>query len=186
MTARPIAPFRHPLRRDPRGWQIEDDDAAERLLQALEAFGLILAELTLHRFSRLGLDHHDHDLDLALRGLGTLAGRVGMSRLSWLTGVDETGRRRADHAQDDGTAAAIGERMRAVLDWLLVWNLADPDAPPAFRPPTPPPPAVRLALDELHAAAVYLDRRLTDQGLPGPGNRRRMARTTTRRSTNGG
>lgn len=182
MTAKPLAPFRHPLRRDPRGWQIEDDDVAERLLQALETFGLILAELTLHRFSRLGLDPSDHDLDLALRGLGTLAGRVGMSRLAWLTGIDETGARRSDSADDD-TARAVGERMRTVLDWLLVWDLTDPDAPPAFRKPSPPPARVRVALDELHAAATYLDRRARGQGNAGPGRRRNMVRTTTRRQS---
>lgn len=181
MTAAPLGALRRPLRRDPRGWQIEDDDAAERTLQALEAAGLIFAEMVLHRISRLGLDPTDHDLDLALRGLGTLAGRVGMSRLSWLTGVDEAGNARRDKAEDDGTAEAVGERLRLILRWLLEWDPINPDAPPTFRPPSSPPASVRIALDELHAAAVYLDRRLNDQGLPGPGGRRSMARTTTRR-----
>lgn len=177
-----LGPLRRPLRRDPTGWQIEDDQVAEATLQALEALGLITAEILLHRYSRLGLDPGDHDLDLALRGLGSLAGRVGMSRVAWLAGVDETGAVRRESA---GTpeAVAVGEAIRRVLRWLFVWDPTDPDQPPTLAPPLPPPPTVRLDLDELHAAAMYLDRRARDQGLPGPGSRRRMTRTTTRRRT---
>lgn len=179
-TIKPIAGFRRPLRRDPVNWQIEDDAVAEHALEALELLGLITAELLLHRISRLSLDAGDHDLDLALRAMGTTSGRVAMSRLAWLTGFDETGRRRQDTA---GTpeAEAVGERLRAILDWLFVWDLTNPDAPPQLRPPSPPSPRVRAALDELHAALFYLDRRARAQGLPGPGRRRTMVRTTTRR-----
>jgi hypothetical protein len=182
MSARatPLGPARKPFRNDPRGWQIEDDATAEALLEAAEAAGLIFLELVLHRLSRLSLEPGDHDLDLALRGLGTLAGRVGMSRLSWLTGIDELGRARQDKA---GTpeAEAVGEAMRRVLQWLLVWDPLDPDAPPELAPPSSPRPIVRLDLAELHAAATYLDRRARDQGTSGPGRRRSMVRTTTRR-----
>lgn len=184
MTARPIAAFRRPLRKDPRGWQIEDDVAAERTLQALEVLGLIFAEIVLHRVSRAGLAPGDPELDLSLRALGSVSGRVAMSRLAWMTGIDETGAKRKDQAGDPGgEAEAVGERMRAVLEWLLVWDLTDPDAPPVMRPPSPPPPTVILALRELWAAATYLDRRARSQGTTGPGSRRNMIRTTTRRRT---
>jgi hypothetical protein len=181
----PLSAYRGALRKDPRGWQIEDDAVAERTLQALEIFGLVFAEVVLHRVSRLNLDPGDNQLDLALRGLGTLSGRVAMSRLAWLTGIDETGAVRRDRA-DEAEAEAVGERMRAVLAWLLEWDLTDPDAPPQLRPPSPPPASVRLALSELHAAAMYLDRRARGQGTTGPGRRRSMVRTTTRRTSDHG
>jgi len=182
MTARatPLGPARKPLRNDPRGWPIEDDAIAEAPLAALEAAGLIVLELLLHRISRLGLDPTDPDLDLALRGLGTLSGRVGMSRLSWLSGIDETGRRRAESAGTD-EAQAVGEAMRRVLQWLLVWDPTNTNAPPTIAPPSVPRPTIRIDLDELHAAAVYLDRRARGQGTTGPGERRRIVNTTTRR-----
>lgn len=178
----PLAAPRTPLRKDPRGWQIEDDAVAERTLQALEILGLVFAEMVLHRIGRLGLDPNDHDLDLSLRALGSISGRVAMSRLAWLTGVDEAGNRRMDKA-DESEAEAVGLRMRAILHWLLEWDLTNPDAPPELRPPTPPPATVRLALSELWAAAMYLDRRAKGQGTSGPGARRNMIRTTTRRKT---
>lgn len=176
----PLGPARKPLRRDPAGWQIEDDPVAEETLRALEAAGLIMLEMVMHRLSRLGLDPGDHDLDLALRGLGTLAGRVGMTRLSWMTGTAEDGTKRAD-SKGTAEAEAVGEAMRRVLQWLLVWDPTDPDTPPSFAPPSPPRPTVRLDLDELHAAATYLDRRARGQGTTGPGRRRSMVRATTRR-----
>lgn len=181
MTTRPLAAFRHPLRKDPRGWQIEDDAAAERTLQALEILGLIFAEMVLHKISRVGLAPYDPDLDLSLRGLGSISGRVAMSRLAWLTGTDEAGNPRRDKA-DEAEAEAVGERMRAILNWLLVWDLTDPDQPPELRPPTEPPASVVLALRELWAASMYLDRRAKGQGTTGPGARRNMIRTTTRRT----
>lgn len=175
-----LGPSRRSLRRDPRGWQIEDDEVAERTLQALEAAGLIMLEMVFHRLSHMGLDHSDPELDLALRGLGSLAGRVGMSRLSWLSGFDEAGNPRADQA-GTSEAKAVGEAMRRVLQWLLHWHPTDIDAPPVFAPPSAPRPTVRLDLDELHAAAIYLDRRASGQGTSGPGARRRMVRSTTRK-----
>jgi hypothetical protein len=175
-----LGPQRKPLRNDPRGWVIEDHPTAEQTLRALEAAGLIVLELLLHRISRLTLDPNDHDLDLALRGLGTLGGRVGMSRLAWMTGTAPDGTKRADKA---GTpeAEAVGEAMRRVLEWLLIWDPTNSDLPPDLAPPSVPRPIVRLDLDELHAAAIYLDRRARAQGTTGPGARRRMVRTTTRR-----
>lgn len=180
MTAQPLGPQRKPLAKDPRGWVIEDDATAEQTLRALESAGLIVLELLLHRISRLGLDPNDHDLDLALRALGSISGRVGMSRLSWMTGISEAGTKRLDKA---GTpeAEAVGEAMRRVLQWLLVWDPTDPDLPPDLAPPSVPRPIVRLDLSELHAAAIYLDRRAGGQGTSGPGARRRMIRTTTRK-----
>jgi hypothetical protein len=185
VQGRPLGPSRKPIRKDPAGWQIEDDESAERLLQGLEALGLILVEMVLKRFSRLGLNPTDHDLDLALRGLGHTAGSIGMTRLSWLTGTDEVGRRRTESA---GTpeAEAIGEAMRRVAQWLLIWDPNDADSPPIFAPPSPPRPIVRLDLDELHAIALYLNRRASNQGTAGPGQRRKMVRTTSRRTSNGG
>lgn len=177
---RPFAAARRPLRNDPVAWQIEDDDVAEAALEAVEALGLLFAEMVLHRVSRLHLDPADGDLDLAVRAIGSVAGRVGMSRLAWLSGVDEAGHHRRDSADSD-SAKAVGEAMRRVTNWLLAWDLTDPDAPPQLRPPTPPSPTVRLDLDELHAALIYLDRRAGAQGLPGPGRRRSIVRTTTRR-----
>jgi hypothetical protein len=170
---------RKPLRKDPRGWQIEDDASAEACLQALEAAGLVFLEVFLKRLSRLPFEP---DTALALRGLGHTAGAHGMTRLTWSTGVDETGQRRADRA---GTpeAEAFGEAMRRVLNWLLIWDPTNPDAPPEVRPPSPPPAAVILDLDELHAAAVALNRRASSQGTRGRGSRRNMTRTTTRRRT---
>jgi hypothetical protein len=152
---------------------------AEEVLRSLEAAGLIVLELLLHRISRLGLNPVDHELDLALRGLGTSAGRVGMTRLSWQTGFDEVGVKRTEKA---GTpeAEAAGGAMRRVLQWLLIWDPRDPDLPPDLAPPSVPRPIVRLDLDELHAAATYLDRRARNQGTTGPGSRRRMVRTTRR------
>lgn len=180
--SQPLSAPRTPLRKDPRGWQIEDDAVAERTLQALEILGLIFAEMVLHRISRLNLDPADRDLDLSIRGLGSISGRVAMSRLAWLTGTDETGKRRMESA-DEAEAEAVGLRMRSILHWLLEWDLTDPDAPPELRPPTPPPASVRLALTELWAAAMYLDRRAKGQGTSGPGARRNMIRTTTRRKS---
>ena len=184
-NGRALGPARKPLRKDPRGWQIEDDATAEALLESLEAAGLIILELFLHRVSRLGLEPGDPDLDLALRGLGSLAGRVGMSRLSWLTGTDEVGRRRTERA---GTpeAEAVGEAIRRVLQWLLVWDPTDPEAVPTIAALSVPRPTVRLDLAELWAVATYLDRRARAQGMAGPGRRRSMVRQTTRRSSNGG
>ncbi len=181
----PLGPYRGTLRKDPAGWQIEDDETAERVLQALEILGLVFAEIVLHRVSRLSLDPHDSDLDLGLRGLGSLSGRVAMSRLAWLAGVDETGARRRDKA-GTAEAEAVGERMRAILNWLLVWNPTDPDQPPQLRPPSAPPASVRLAIAELYAGAMYLDRRARSQGTSGPGDRRSMVRTTTRRTSQHG
>lgn len=182
MTREPIAAFRQPLRRDPRGWQIEDDPMAEEALRAVETLGMIFAEMVLHRLSRAGLNPGDPDTDLALRAMGSVAGRVGMSRLAWQTGVDETGNPRRDSA---GTpeAEAAGERMRAVLNWLFEWDLNDPDAPPKLRTPSTPPATVRLALEELWAALLYFDRRAKGQGVVGPGQRRRVTRETTRRTS---
>lgn len=181
MTTPALGPQRKPLKKDPLGWVIEDDDTAEQTLRALEAAGLILLELVFHRISRLGLDPNDHDLDLALRGLGSLAGRVGMSRLSWMTGISEDGTKRLEKA---GTpeAEAVGEAMRRVLQWFLIWDPLDPDLPPTIAEPSVPRPIVRLDLDELHAAAIYLNRRAGGQGTSGPGPRRNMVRTTTRKS----
>ncbi len=178
MTAR-LGPQRKPLRTDPRGWMIEDDPVAEQTLRALEAAGLIVLELLLHRISRLQLDPNDHDLDLTLRALGTLSGRVGMSRISWMTGYAEDGTKRADKA-DTPEAEAVGEAVRRVLQWLLIWDPTNADLPPDIAPPSVPRPIVRLDLDELHAAAIYLDRRARGQGTAGPGRRRSMVRTTTR------
>jgi hypothetical protein len=177
-----LGPPRKPLRKDPEGWAIEDYPTAEALLQALEAAGLIFAEMLLKRVSRLGLDPNDHDLDLALRGLGHVAGSIGMTRLSWLTGVDEKGRKRQDSA-GTAEAEAVGEAMRRVLQWLLIWDPTDEDAPPTIAPPSPPRPIVRLDLDELHGAAIWLNRRASRQGNAGPGPRRRMVRETTRRTS---
>lgn len=184
MTRRtyPLAPHHRPLRKDPRGWQIEDDPVAEETLRALEVLGLIFAETALHRLSRLGLDPGDADLDLSLRALGSLSGRVAMSRLAWQTGIDETGVDRKDSA-GTAEAEAIGERLRDVLNWLFKWDMTDPDAPPQLREVTPPPPIVRVALQDLWAAALYLDRRAGAQGTTGPGRRRSMVRETTRRTS---
>jgi hypothetical protein len=169
---------RAPLRSDPAHWQIEDDAMAEAVLQGLEAVGLIFAEVFLRRIAEL--HRSDTGVNLALKGLGTLAGRVGMSRLTWMTGTDELGAIRSEGAGSD-EAAAAGSAFRRVLNWLLVWNPTDIEAPPALRPASPPPASVILDLDELHAAAIYLDRRARSQGLTGPGSRRRMVRSTTRR-----
>lgn len=177
-----LGPGRRPLRKDPAGWQIEDDASAEAFLQALEAAGLVVLELFLKRFAALGLDPGDHDLDLALRGIGHVAGSVGMTRLSWLTGTDELGRPRAESA-GTAEAEAFGAAMRRVLQWLLIWDPEDPDAPPAIAPPSVPRPVVRLDLDELHAAAVPFDRRARSQGAAGVGRRRSMTRSTSRRRT---
>ena len=179
MTTPALGPQRKPLRNDPRGWTIEDHATSEETLRALESAGLIVLELLLHRISRLTLDPNDHDLDLALRALGSISGRVGMSRLSWMTGISEDGTKRRDKA---GTpeAEAVGEAMRRVLEWLLIWDPTGPDLPPQLAPPSVPRPIVRLDLDELWAAAIHLDRRAKAQGTSGPGARRRMVRTTTR------
>lgn len=179
-NGRPLGPSRAPIRKDPRGWQIEDDPTAEALLQALEAAGLIMLEMVLKRFSRMGLEPGDHKLDLALRGLGHTAGSIGMTRLAWLTGTDEVGNPRRDKA-GTAEAEAVGEAMRRVLQWLLIWDPTNEDAPPVFAPPSVPRPTVRLDLDELHAVATYLNRRAHNQGTTGPGARRRMVRTTTRK-----
>jgi hypothetical protein len=111
------AGFREPLSKDPLGWQIDDDPVAEEALRSIEAFGMIFAEVVFHRLSRAGFDPFNPDLDLGLRSIGSLAGRVAMSRLTWQTGIDEQGVRRVDSA---GTqeALAAGERMRAILNWL--------------------------------------------------------------------
>lgn len=177
MTA--LGAARKPLRRDPLGMQIEDDAMAEQVLRGLEAAGLIVLELLLHRISRLGLDPNDHELDLALRSLGSLGGRVGMSRLSYMVGYDEAGLRRDEKA---GTpeAEAAGEAIRRFLEWLLIFDPINPDNPPELAPPSVPRPIVRLDLSELWNAALYLDRRARSQGTSGPGDRRRMVRTTTR------
>lgn len=180
-AARPLSPLHQPLRRaGAASWVIEDDAISELALEALEVLGLITAELLLHRISRVNLVAGDDDLDLALRAMGTVAGRVGMSRLTWLTGVDELGRPRRDSAGSED-AAAVGLRLRAILQWLFSWG-PDPDQPPQLRPTTPPPADVRVYLDDLWAALIHLDRRATAQGLPGPGRRRSIIRTTTRRS----
>lgn len=173
-------PARKPLRKDPRGWQIEDDPTAERVLQALEILGLIFAETMLKRLSHLHLDPTDDDLDLALRGLGHLSGSVAMTRLAWMTGIDETGIPRRDKA-DEPEAEDVGAAMRRVLNWIFEWDLADVNAPPKFRQPSPPPASVRIDLNELWASAIYLDRRARNQGTTGPGRRRDIVRTTTRR-----
>ena len=181
MTGIALGPARKPLHKDDAAtWQIEDDAVAEQTLRALEAAGLIVLELLLHRIARLGLDPNDHDLDLALKALGSVSGRVGMTRLTWMTGVAEDGIKRAE---SEGTpeAKAVGEAMRRVLQWLLIWDPTNPDAPPDLAPPSVPRPIVRLDLDELHASAFYLDRRAAAQGASGPGARRRMVRTTTRK-----
>lgn len=178
----PIAAFRQPLRRDPLAWQIEDDPMAEEALRAVETLGMIFAEMALHRLSRLGLNPGDPDTDLALRAMGSVSGRVAMSRLAWQTGTDELGRERQEKA-DTPEAEAAGERIRAVLHWLLEWDLTDPDQPPRLRQPSAPPPSVQLALNELWAALTYLDRRARDQGTSGPGRRRETVRTTTRRTS---
>lgn len=174
------APGWEALRQDPRGWSIENDEVAEEALAAVEALGMIFAEIALHRLSRLQLDPGDHDLDLALRALGHVAGSVAMSRLTWQTGIDEHGQRRQDWA---GTqeALAAGQRMRAVLSWLFEWDLTDPKAPPSLQKPSVPPPSVRLALDELWAAVVYYNRRASAQGTVGPGRRRSITRASTRK-----
>ena len=179
MTGRPLGPHRKAIAKDPGGSVIEDNAVSEELLRALEAAGLIVLELLLHRMSRLGLDPNDHDLDLALRGLGFTAGSVGMSRLSYQTGVDERGVKRTTKA---GTpeAEAVGDAMRRVLQWLLIWDPTDPDAPPTIAPPSVPRPIVRLDLTELYNAVLYLNRRARGQGATGPGARRRMVNTTTR------
>lgn len=174
-------PARHPLRGPGHGWQIEDDETAEAVLASLEAAGFVVLELILHRLARLQLDPNDHDLDLALKGLGTLSGRVGMTRLAWLAGVDERGRQVAT-PDPNPMAGPAAEAIRRVLNWLLVWDLGNPDAPPELRRPTVPPPAVRLDLDELHAAAMFLDRRARNAGVTGPGRRRGIIRRSTRRS----
>lgn len=176
MSASPF-PTRPPLRNDPSGWQIEDDTAAEAALQAIEAAGGIILELLFHRISRLPFDT---DVALALRGIGTLAGRHGLSTLSHLTGIDEAGRRRNESAELEDAGPAAGGAMREILHWLLEWS-PDPDQPPELRKPSPPPPSVQLALDELHAAAIYLDRRSANAGLTGPGRKRTIVRSTTRR-----
>ncbi len=172
------APFRQPLRRDPRGWQIEDDEAAEAVLVALESMGLIFAELILHAISNGGMLNNVNE-ELAVRGIGSTAGRVGMSRLSWLTGLDELGQKRREQS-DNPMAEGAGERVRTVLHWLLEWELHNPDAPPRLRPPSAPPPKVALALDDLHAVVTYFSRRSANSGMAGPGLRRRIARSTTR------
>lgn len=182
MTAAHLGPERKPLRNDPRGWVIEDDPMAEEVLRALEAAGLIVLEMLLHRISRLGLDPNDHDLDSAIRGLGSLAGRVGMTRLAWQTGTTPDGLPRNDKA-GTSEAEAAGAAMRRVLEWLLIWDPTNEDLPPTLAPPSVPRPTVRLDLDELYAAAIYLDRRAKGQGASGPGRRRRMVRETTRRSS---
>lgn len=181
MDHEPIA-ARRTLRKDPRGWQIDDDPTAERVLQSLEILGLIFAETLLKRLSHLHLDPTDDDLDLALRGLGHLSGSVAMTRLAWMTGVDETGNLRRDKA-DEPEAEDVGDAMRRVLNWLFEWDLNDIDAPPQFRAPTAPPATVRVDLNELWAAAIYLDRRARNQGTTGPGRRRDIVRTTTRRTS---
>lgn len=181
-TGRPLGPSRQPIRKDPAGWVIEDDANSEAFIQALEAAGLIVLEMVLKRLSRMGLNPGDHDADLALRGIGHTAGAIGMTRLSWLTGVDELNRLRTESA---GTpeAEAVGAAMRRVLQWLLIWDPNDPDAPPQFAPPSSPRPEVRLDLDELHAIAIWLNRRAHSQGTAGAGARRRMVRTTARRTS---
>ena len=176
----PLGPARKTLRADPLGMQIEDDAMAEQVLRGLEAAGLIVLELLLHRISRLGLDPNDHELDLALRSLGSLGGRVGMSRLSYMVGFDEAGQRR-DEKAGTSEAEAAGEAIRRVLQWLLIWDPTNEDLPPELAPPTVPRPIVRLDLEELWNAALYLDRRARAQGTSGPGDRRRMVRTTSRR-----
>lgn len=173
----PLAPTREPLRRDPRGFQIEDDEAAEAMLVGLEAFALIHAEIVLKRLSRHEAHAANTDDQLALRALGHLAGQLGMSRLSWLTGVDEAGRRRRDRSSNP-MAAAAGERWRALLDRLLVWDLHNVDAPPQLRRPAPLPAAVSLALRELWASALYFHRRANNAGAAGPGRKRKLTRTT--------
>lgn len=142
------------LRTDPTSWSIERPSAAAAALEALEILGLVLAESFLHRYSVIPGLLPDGD-ELALRGLGTYAGRIGMSRLAFALGRDEHGR---PYGQDvrarDRDEQIAGEHLEKILRWLFVWP-PPPDAPPALRRPTPPPPAVRLALDELHSAALY-------------------------------
>ena len=166
---------RRTIRHDPTRWQIEDNEAGEEALRALEAFGLVVLEAYLHAVSRLG---HDDGTALALRGLGSLAGRVGMSRLTWQTGVDELG-----NVRHDAPAAghAVGSATRRVLNWLFRWPNGF-GSPPVPAPPGPPPAAVVLDLDELHALATFVDRRLQSEGLTGPGRRRIITRTTSRRT----
>lgn len=165
-------PFREPLRRDPRGWQIEDDDAAEATLATLEALGLVLAEMVLHRFADMGIA--SKATSSHLRGLAVVAGTTGMTRLQWLQG----GRR---DKPDNPMAGAAAERMQALMNWLLEWEIHNPEAPPKFRKPRPPGPAVVEAAGDLLASASYFYRRAANSGTTGGGRKRRMARNTTRR-----
>lgn len=173
-------PTRPALDRDPVASTVEDDAVAEETVRAVEILGMIFAEMALHRLSRLGLTDNP-DTNLALRAMGTVSGRLAMTRLAYQTGTDEAGNPRRAKA-DTAEAEAVGARMRAVLDWLLVWDLTNPDAPPTLRPPSPPPPTVELALIELWDGLRYFDRRLMNGGVAGPGNRRYIATQTTRRA----
>lgn len=165
------------LRHDPSAWMIEDTDAAIATVEALEAMALIFGELLLRRISALPFDT---DTQLALRGLGTLAGTLGNSRLTYLAGLDAAGNPLKDSAGNPDSATAAGH-ARAVLDWLLEQPI-DTSKPPTLRPPSTPTPATQLALDELHAAAVYFHRRAHSAGTAGPGAIRATARRSTMRS----
>lgn len=173
----PLSAGRPSLRKDLRQWEIEDDSAAEAALRAFEVMGLIFSEMFLRRLAENR--HLTIDESLALKGIGTLSGRVGMTRMAYLTGVDERGFARREAEQNPDYRAA-GEMVREVLNWLLEWDLGDPDAPPSPRYPDAPPAQVVVALKELHAAAMYLDRRAGEAGMSGSGRKREIARSTTR------
>lgn len=168
-------PSMRSIRSDERSWEIEAESAAEGTLRALETAGLIMLEMVLHRFS--AMHTHDQDTEMALKALGSLSGRVGMTRLAHLTGLDENGLLRERDPNSDHQAA--GDMIKAVLDWLLVWE-SDADAPPSPRTPSPPTPLVARYLSELHAAAFYLDRRAGELGSSGPGTIRKLIRSTSR------
>lgn len=145
-------------------WEIPDDDAGEAVAIAIEALGLILGELL---FTRLGNTPNltDPKTALALRGLGTFSGRMGMSHLTWLAGVDERGQRRRYHT-DNPLGPAAAERARLILEWLFVFPPGG--GPPVMRPPSPPPPTIQLAIDELHASANASNRKAATKGLGSP------------------
>lgn len=134
----------------------ELDQQGVETINALETLGMLFAEMALHRISQLGLTDNP-DTNLSLRALGSVSGRLAMSRL----------------ANDNSNAGAT---LEPILAWLLQWDITNPDAPPTLKPPTAPPPTVELALIDLWDRARHVDNELHARGFSGPSTLQRAAR----------
>ena len=154
------------------GWVLEDEDAQLAALDAVEALALVVLDVILRRVA----EFHPLDQALALRAVGTIATREGLTRLAHYRGVDEASRPR--EASDELHAAAAAD-VWAVLTWLVD---LPPDGPPRLRGPSPAGALQVLALDELHAAAVGLDHLSSRRGAKLTRSTRTMTRRRNRRT----